>query len=125
MWYENLEQTEFLKQLYIDIPDIDCINIFDFRLSDNGKKLSISFVLEESLDYIPPKWRVNSFKYPIIQLDFFEISNAELLLYDCLEDMKLKIYKECSQKIVVEGIGRAKFKVISEIGVIQKIEEKR
>lgn len=125
MWYENLEQIEFLKKLYTVVPDINKVTIFDFRISDSGKEVSISFVLKEIVDYFPPKWKANSFKYPVIKLDFFEVSNIELLINSDLEDMNLQIFKEYNQNIILKGTGKSKFKIISEIGIIQKIEGKK
>ncbi|RAP20672.1 hypothetical protein C2W64_03890 [Brevibacillus laterosporus] len=121
MWYESLEKNIFIKNLYTTIPELSNVRIDAIKLIDEGRKVTLNFIMPIFADKPPAKWVGLGYNAVFVEVDFFDAQEL------CLKSNKNKfngninIEKNEEGKFNVNITGSFEMKLVADYGMIQSV----
>ena len=121
MWYESLEKNLFIKNLYSEIPELNNVRIDAIRMVDEGRKITLNFIMPFYADKPPVKWAGLGYNAVFVELDFFDAQ--ELCLKSNKDKFKgnISIEKNEEGKFIVDISGSFEMKLVADYGMIQSV----
>lgn len=121
MWYENLENSKFIKSLYINVPQIVNVRIAKLEVLDEGNRVSISFDMPCYPDKIPKKWENEDYNTVFISLDFFSIHHISMNSSSSCYIGSLDVQEKEDGLLAISIKGTLNLEVIAESGLVQSV----
>ncbi|MBE1556973.1 Imm50 family immunity protein [Sporosarcina limicola] len=78
MWFELLEGNTFISNLYNEVPQLIDVRIVAIEIADEGRKISINFIMPKYADNPPLKWRNLNYNTVFVELDFFDVQELTI-----------------------------------------------
>ena len=119
MWVECIKNTEFLMQLFNDVPELNNVEIEQFNINYYGREIKIIFRLPQLIDKIPLKWKKNNYNAALIELDFWDVTQFVMSL-DRNINSNISI-KKSGDILVIEIQGGINVKFSTVGGYIQNV----
>lgn len=119
MWVEYINNTNFLMQLFDDIPELNNVEIEQFNINYYGREIKIIFRLPQLIDEIPFKWKQNNYNAALIEVDFWDTTQFCMSMEN---NKKCNISIEKNDDILtveIQGGINAKFSTVG--GYIQNV----
>lgn len=120
MWYEVINQTEFLQKLFNNVPDLVNVEILNIQLEENKDRIRISLFIPVIVDNPPLKWKQLNYDSAIVDLDLFIISEFLLRCKSKKYIANISI-EEHEKNINIKCEGGVDMEICAEIGLIQSI----
>ncbi|UTR13952.1 immunity 50 family protein [Salipaludibacillus sp. LMS25] len=121
MWYNFLERSKFISNLYDDVPDLNNVRIAAIKITDEGRRVSIHFNMPKFGDNPPSKWNNSRYNTVFVELDFFDIK--DLSVSYCKENLRgnINIQKNEESGLKVSISGSVNVTFLADIGMIQSV----
>jgi len=68
MWYDYLDNVQFLHSLYEEVPSLSHVRIASIDIGDEGNRIKIIFDMPRYADSPPAKWK--GCNVVVIEVDF-------------------------------------------------------
>src|SRR5690625_1019051 len=75
MWHKVINENKFISLLYDEVPELINVNIINVKLEDQGRKVSLLFVMPEYADHPPKKWHRLKYNSIVVELNFFDVND--------------------------------------------------
>jgi hypothetical protein len=121
MWTDYLERNTFIKSLYSTIPDLINVRIESIKVIEEGRKVTLNFIMPIFADKPPAKWTGLGYNTVFVELDFFDIQELALKAQKDKLSGDISIQKNLDGKLVVEASGSVKLNLIADCGMIQSV----
>lgn len=121
MWHRVLERNQFISSLYQEVPTLSNIRIIAIKITDEGRRVSLSFIMPKFADNPPSKWLNSGYNTVFVELDFFDVQELNVIYGK--ENLKgtINIEKNQDNKLIVHICGTVNMQLIAEVGVIQMV----
>lgn len=119
MWIEHIKNTNFLMQLFKDVPELSNVEIEKFDIDYYGREIKIILKIPRLIDEIPIKWRNKNFNAALIEMDFWDITHLVMSM-DSNKKSNISIIKK-SDKLAVEIQGGINVSFLTVGGYIQHV----
>lgn len=121
MWHRVLERNQFISSLYQEVPTLSNIRIIAIKITDEGRRVSLSFIMPKFADNPPSKWLNSGYNTVFVELDFFDVQELNVIYGK--ENLKgtINIEKNQDNKLIVHICGAVNMQLIAEVGVIQMV----
>ncbi|MBF0819879.1 Imm50 family immunity protein [Streptococcus acidominimus] len=80
MWYDNIENTQFLLTLYNDIPKLENIEIIEIKTWSRGQRIDLIFDIASAVDIVPPKWKLQGYTHARLRMTFFNVRESNIVI---------------------------------------------
>ena len=120
MWIEYIQNNNFLKQLFKDVPELLNVEIERFNIDYYGKAIHLFIKLPPRIDEIPLKWKNNNYNGALIEIDFWDITQFTMSMDD-YKKSNINIIKE-NHVLYVNIQGGINAKFVTEGGYIQNVK---
>lgn len=122
MWVENIDRTTFLKELYFQAPSADMIRILNTTVFPNECKLCISIAILQLPDNLPEKWKNKNGNAVKVEISFWAVHNAEVVLNNDSICTEFSINKEDGGNLRILIDGQCTIKAYAEAGAVSNID---
>ncbi len=121
MWHNALERNQFISNLYTEVPELINVRIVAIQITDEGRRVSISFIMPKFADNVPSKWRNLGYNTVFVELDFFDVQEFDVNY--CKGNLKgtINIEKKEEDKFKVDISGSISMNSVADIGMIQSV----
>lgn len=121
MWYEKVDNIQFLHRLYNDIPNLKGIILHDLCVYEQGDKVTILFELPRLPDKMPIKWEKNKYNTIICKIDFYNVLKFSVFINNKLRISNIDLEKDV-EKIIIKIDGSINALIEAKYAMIQKID---
>lgn len=122
MWVENIDRTTFLKQLYFQVPSADMIRILSTTVLPNERKLCISIAILQLPDKLPEKWKNKNGNAVKVEISFWAVQNAEVVLNTDSICTEFSINKVDDGNLRIQIDGACRIKAYAEAGAVSNVD---
>jgi len=122
MWHKVINENKFISLLYNEVPELINVNIINVKLEDQGRKVSLLFVMPEYADHPPKKWNRLKYNSIVVELNFFDVNDLSFTSTnkDLSGDISIESNDHNTLKVRVSGTLTLSLEASG--GLIQKIE---
>ena len=79
MWYEVIENSEVISNLYIHVPLLRSVRLTEVTLYQNGSRMLLKLFAPIFPDKIPKSWEMYRYNTLQIMLEFLNVESFDLL----------------------------------------------
>lgn len=121
MWNDILDNSEFIKSLYSEVPELVDVRIAEIKLQDEGDKVSIVLDMPCYAENPPKKWSALGYNTVVVEIDFFDIK--ELYIKSLKRGFRgsVEITSNEDKSISVTITGSVEGRITAEVGLIQVV----
>lgn len=120
MWYNFLEQTTFINNIYTRIPELVNVRIEKVEISNEGNRISMSFDMPYFPDKPPIKWCNANYNTANVNIDLFEIHEVNISSNQNAYFGSIDILQhEYGLELCIQGT--VNVRIIAESGLIQSV----
>lgn len=120
MWLDNVSNSEFLTQLFNEVPELVGVEINSFAVKYYNNSIRIIINLPRYVDNIPLKWKMNNYNALTIELDFWAINSFHMTIDDKkISNIEINKVDDKTIRVIISGGINADF--TSEYIYIQKV----
>lgn len=121
MWYDLIDNTYFLKTLFIEVPDLNNVTVHKINFCEQGDRILISFQIPGFVDYAPNKWKLSGANAAVVDLELFSIRNASLKTCDNTYKANISLEKFRDDLIKLKMDGTIQLEITAEYAMVQEI----